>query len=80
MFVKTKTASICGIGNLWQSHNLTSLTNKGSYEFPPDCRSIVCGSKTKKMVKRIQDWCSVKKVDYLCSFVGSDAQGTQSEL
>jgi hypothetical protein len=28
------------------------------------------------MVKRIKDRCSVKKVDYLWSLVGSDAQGT----
>jgi hypothetical protein len=60
MFVK-KIASICGIENLWKSHNLTSLTNQGSYEFLADYRSIMCGGKIEMIVKRIQDRCSVKK-------------------
>jgi hypothetical protein len=51
MFVKTKTTSICEIENLWKSHNLISLTNQGSYEFPVDYRSIVCGGKIEMMVK-----------------------------
>jgi hypothetical protein len=53
MFVKTKIASIYGTGNLWKSHNLTSLTNQGPYEFPADYTSIMCGGKTEIMVKRI---------------------------
>jgi hypothetical protein len=57
MLVKTKKYS----KYLWKSHNLTSLTNQGSYEFPADYRSMVCGGKIEMMFKRIQDRCSIKK-------------------
>jgi hypothetical protein len=55
--------------------------NQGSYEFPVDYRSIMCSGKIEMIVKQIQDLCSVKKkVGYLWSLAGSDAQGTQSEF
>jgi hypothetical protein len=34
-----KIASICEIGNLWKSHNLSSLTNQSSYELTADYRN-----------------------------------------
>jgi hypothetical protein len=40
MFLKTRIGRICGILNLGNSHNLTSLTNQGSYEFPVDYRNL----------------------------------------
>jgi len=64
---------------MWSSHNLTSRTNRSSYEVPAGYKKkrVVV---TKVMARRIQDQRVLITMACMWSLVGSDTQGMQSEI
>jgi hypothetical protein len=62
------------------SHNLTSLTNRSSYEIPASYRKNNVWRYPRVMVGRIQDQRIPITMAYMWSLVASSAQGMQSEF